>query len=41
MSQPLPLVTAQFRAGFAEPRPEEAVQTFWPRLAISNGGRID
>jgi len=30
MKQPLPLVTAQFRTGFAEPRPEKAVLTFWP-----------
>jgi len=32
MTKPLPLATAQFRAGFAEPRPKEAVRTFWPVL---------
>jgi hypothetical protein len=31
MRQPLPLVTAQYLTGFAEPRPEEAVLTFCPR----------
>ncbi len=34
MTQPLPLVTAQCRAGFAEPRPEEAVIKFGPRRAF-------
>jgi hypothetical protein len=31
MTQPPPLVTARHRASFAEPRPEEAVLTFWLR----------
>ncbi len=28
------MVTAQFRDGFAEPRPEEAVRTLWPVLLL-------
>ena len=34
-TQPLPLVTAQFQTGFAEPQPEEAVLTLWLRRATS------
>ncbi len=34
-TQPLPLVTAQYWAGFAEPRPKEEALTFWPRQATS------
>jgi hypothetical protein len=37
MTQPLPLVVAQFWAGFAEPRPEEAL-TFWGRPASFRKG---
>jgi hypothetical protein len=35
MTQPLPLVAAHHRAAFSEPRPEEAVLTFWLRQATS------
>jgi hypothetical protein len=35
LMQPLPLVTAQYREGFAEPRPEETVLTSGLRQATS------